>query len=169
MQQPDAQNKDQIQGVIGIGQDISDRLEKESQLRQRMKLEALGGLTGGIAHDFNNLLTIVSGNLSLLEPRDPDEKEIIEDAMKAAQDGSELVKSLLAFSRKQRLLPQNIDVPSVLAEFCRSFSRVLLESVELKLSVDPTASYAFADRTQLESALLNLCLNSRDAIEDPWL
>ena len=80
---------DSIEGVIGIGQDITQRLEQESQLRQRVKLEALGGLTGGIAHDFNNLLTIIMGNLSLIETRTADEKEIIEDALKAAQDGSE--------------------------------------------------------------------------------
>ena len=71
---------DSIEGVIGIGQDITKRLEQESQLRQRVKLEALGGLTGGIAHDFNNLLTIIMGNLSLIESHNAEEKEIIEQA-----------------------------------------------------------------------------------------
>ncbi|RPG13235.1 MAG: PAS domain-containing protein [Proteobacteria bacterium TMED72] len=156
---------DSIEGVIGIGQDITQRLEQESQLRQRVKLEALGGLTGGIAHDFNNLLTIIMGNLSLIETRTADEKEIIEDALKAAQDGSELVRSLLAFSRRQRLLPQNVDVFPVLNEFQRALTRILGESITLDLSIEPGARTLFVDRPQLETALLNLCINARDALE----
>ncbi|MEE3326285.1 MAG: PAS domain-containing protein [Myxococcota bacterium] len=154
-----------IQGVIGIGQDITERLEQEAQLRQRMKLEALGGLTGGIAHDFNNLLTIIMGNLSLIETRNEEEKEIVEDAMKAAQDGSELVRSLLAFSRRQRLLPQNIEVTPVLTEFQRALTRILGESIKLDISIEPGADILFVDRPQLETALLNLCINARDALQ----
>ena len=156
---------DAIEGVIGIGQDITERLEQESQLRQRVKLEALGGLTGGIAHDFNNLLTIIMGNLSLVETRTDEEREIIDDAMKAAQDGSELVRSLLAFSRRQRLLPRNLEVIPVLNEFQRALARILGESIALDLSIEPGARTLFVDRPQLETALLNLCINARDALE----
>ena len=154
-----------IEGVIGIGQDITERLEQEAQLRQRVKLEALGGLTGGIAHDFNNLLTIIMGNLSLVETHTEEEKEIIEDAIKAAQDGSELVRSLLAFSRRQRLLPQNMELIPVLSEFRRSLSRILGESIKFDVSIATDANVLFVDRTQFETALLNLCINARDALE----
>ena len=157
--------KDQtILGVIGIGQDITGRLEQEAQLRQRVKLEAIGGLTGGVAHDFNNLLTVISGNLSMLAPRDAVEREIVEDALNAARDGSELVRNLLAFSRRQRLMPRSYDAKKIITEFQRSLARTLGESVEIGVEVDAKVGAAFVDRTQFEAALLNLCLNARDAI-----
>ncbi len=159
-------NRDEtIIGVIGIGQDITARREQEEQLQQRIKLEALGALTGGIAHDFNNLLTIITGNLSLLEPTDGDEQEIVEDALKAARDGSELVRSLLAFSRRQRLVPLPYDLAVVLPEFQRSLARTLGETVSLSISTSSELESAFVDRGQFETALLNLCLNARDAID----
>ena len=158
-------DKDQaVLGVIGIGQDITERLEKEEQLRQYAKLEAIGSLTGGIAHDFNNLLTVISGNLSMLAPREGDEREIIDDAMRAARDGSELVRNLLSFSRLQSLDPKTCAMDSLLQDFQRSFDRALGESLTLKVSHQKTGLAAFIDRPQFEAALLNLCINARDAM-----
>ena len=151
-------------GVVGVGQDITERLENEAQLRQYAKLEAIGNLTGGIAHDFNNLLTVISGNLSILTPREGDEREIIDDAMRAARDGSELVRNLLAFSRLQSLDPKPCSMDGLLHDFQRSFDRALGESVTLDIAHEKTGLAAFIDRPQFESALLNLCINARDAM-----
>jgi len=153
-----------ILGVIGIGQDITERLEQEEQLRQGAKLEAIGSLTGGIAHDFNNLLTVVTGNLSMLAPQDSDQREIVDDAMKAARDGSELVRNLLAFSRLQSLQPKTCGMENVLNDFQRSLGRVLGEFVTLEVSNHESGLAAFVDRPQFEAALLNLCINARDAM-----
>ncbi len=154
----------EILGVIGIGQDITERLEQEEQLRQRAKLEAIGSLTGGIAHDFNNLLTVVTGNLSMLAPQSSDEREIVDDAMKAARNGSELVRNLLAFSRLQSLEPKTCGMESVLNDFQRSLGRVLGEFVTLEVSNHGSELATFVDRPQFEAALLNLCINARDAM-----
>jgi PAS domain S-box-containing protein len=157
--------KDQtILGVIGIGQDITDRSENEENLRHRERLEAVGSLTGGIAHDFNNLLTVVTGNLSMLAPRVGEEQEIIDDAIKAAQDGSELVRNLLAFSRRQCLEPKTCSMDIVLNQFQRSLGRALGESVMLEVSIEEAGLAAFIDRPRFEAALLNICINSRDAM-----
>ena len=157
--------KDQtILGVIGIGQDITGRSEKEENLRHRERLEAVGSLTGGIAHDFNNLLTVITGNLFMLAPRAGEEQEIIDDAIKAAHDGSELVRNLLAFSRRQCLEPKTCSMDIVLDDFQRSLGRALGESVTLEVSIEETGLAAFIDRPQFEAALLNICINARDAV-----
>jgi len=153
-----------IRGVIGIGQDITQRYEKEEQLRQRARLEAIGSLTGGIAHDFNNLLTVVIGNLAMLMPREGLDKEILEDAKKAAHSGSELVKNLLAFSRRQSLEPVASELDGLLEDFRRSLGRALGESIVLEVSVPDEPLAAFIDRSQFEAALINLCINARDAM-----
>ncbi len=153
-----------IRGVIGIGQDITQRYEKEEQLRQRARLEAIGSLTGGIAHDFNNLLTVVTGNLAMLMPGDGVDQEILEDARKAAHNGSKLVKNLLAFSRRQSLEPVASKLDGLLNDFRRSLGRALGESITLEVSVPDEPLAAFIDRSQFEAALINLCINARDAM-----
>ena len=96
---------------------------------------------------------------------DQEEVEILEDALKAAGDGSELVRSLLAFSSRQRLVPQPHDLKTILSEFQRSLARALGESVDLTISVNDALDPVFVDRTHFETALLNLCINARDAID----
>jgi len=155
---------EQVVGVVGIGQDITQRYEKEERLRERARLEAIGNVTGGIAHEFNNLLTVVTGNLAMLSPRDELEREIVNDATRAARSGSELVRNLLAFSRRQTLEPGPCNLDRLLEGFQRSVGRALGQAVALEVSVPEERLAAFIDRSQFEAALLNLCINSRDAM-----
>ena len=153
-----------VVGVVGIGQDITQRYEKEERLRERARLEAVGNVTGGIAHEFNNLLTVVTGNLAMLSPHDEFEREIVDDATRAARSGSELVRNLLAFSRRQTLKPGPCNLDQLIEDFRRSVGRALGQSVALEVSVPEERLAAFIDRPQFEAALLNLCINSRDAM-----
>lgn len=154
-------------GLLCIGHDVTERLEKEAQLLQAQKMEVMGRLTGGIAHDFNNLLTIILGNLRLLRTLiEPDQEilELLQDGLSAAEDGAELVRRLLAYSRKKDLRPQHLNINQFLSEFQRFLRRTLGEAVELRLTCAKEVRHMLVDRTQLESALLNLALNARDAM-----
>ena len=149
--------------------EIEDRNAAERALHQAQKMEAVGQLTGGIAHDFNNLLTVVMGNLQLLDRRvrdDPLAGELIRGAMKAAGRGAELNRRLLAFSRKQRLAPVAVDLNEMIAGMTNLLRRSLGEQVQINVVEVPHLPRALADVTQLESALLNLAVNSRDAMVD---
>ena len=159
-----------IIGVVGFGQDVTERRQKESELRQAQRMEAIGQLTGGIAHDFNNLLTVMRGNLQLLQEEMADvaseeTQELIADALSAAEDGAELTGGLLAFSRKQTLDPKSIEIKPLLERIMRFLRRSLGEGIELKLEISDRVKYVFVDPSQLESALLNLAVNSRDAMK----
>jgi signal transduction histidine kinase len=141
----------------------------EAQLRQAQKMEALGQLTGGIAHDFNNMLAVVVGNLEIalrrLE-RSPDGVEkFIKNALAGAGKAAELTKRLLAFSRRQALHPSCISVNACVQEMWAIFSRTLGETIHIDLVLGDNLWNAYVDRPQLESALLNLAVNSRDAME----
>ncbi len=146
--------------------DLTSRQKAEEELRQSMKMEAVGQLTGGIAHDFNNLLMAVIANLELLVPqlRDPDQRELASEAQGAAQDGAKLAAQLLAFGRRQPLNPEPTDVVSLLANFAGQLRRTLGEAIELNLVTPPSASLTVVDSEQLQNALLDLALNARDAM-----
>jgi PAS domain S-box-containing protein len=147
--------------------DISARMNIEAQLRQSQKMEAVGQLTGGIAHDFNNLLTIVIGNLQLLE-RDSDLDDDARSATSAAMDASiraaELVKRLLAYSRRQKLEPKNTNINNLVDGIGSMLQRSISESVTLKTKLAEELWTARIDATQLETTLLNLAINARDAL-----
>jgi PAS domain S-box-containing protein len=147
--------------------DISEQRSLESQLIHAQKMDAIGKLTGGIAHDFNNLLAAVIGGLSLIERRarlTPDEQRVLGMTRRAAEQGSELVRRLLAFARRQKLEPQPID-PTSLQE---AVSDLLTHTLGGLVNIDWRASddvwSAFADQAQLELALVNLIINARDAM-----
>ena len=147
--------------------EIADRHEAESALRQAQKMEAVGQLTGGIAHDFNNLLTVVMGNLQLLARHLRDDavaEDFIKAAMKAAKRGADLNRTLLAFSRKQRLAPVPIDLNEMIAGMTSLLRRSLGEKINIVVAETSGLPRAMADVTQLESALLNLAVNARDAM-----
>jgi len=152
-------------GVEGVARDIGERRALEEQLRQALKMEAVGQLTGGVAHDFNNLLAVISGNAELLGNR-LGEDRMLSAIQRAAMRGAQLTQRLLAFSRKQTLQPRAVDVGELVAGLAGLFGPTLGESVELVTSVVPGTAPVMADPAQLENALLNLAINARDAMPD---
>jgi PAS domain S-box-containing protein len=154
------------EGLAVYFQDISDRLQLEAQLRQSQQLESIGQLTGGVAHDFNNLLTVIQGNAELLQEAvtDPQLDSLAEMISNAAQRGAELTQRLLAFARRQVLEPRSVDTNELIAGMDELLRRTLGEHIEIEMVRAAGLWRAMVDPVQLESALLNLCLNARDAM-----
>ncbi|MCP4898817.1 MAG: PAS domain S-box protein, partial [bacterium] len=157
--------------LLAIGHDVTEQKTKEEQLLQAQKMEMVGQLTGGIAHDFNNLLTVILGNLRLLAKSigpecDPEVSDFLQDSLSAAQDGAELTQRLLEFSRKKPLERKRIDLPAFLYHFQRFLRRTLGAefTAQMDIAADADLHYLLCDPAQLESALLNLALNARDAM-----
>ena len=147
--------------------DITARRQAEEALLQAQKMEAVGQLTGGAAHDFNNLLTIITGNLQMLEERlqeDPFLAKLVQAALKAASRGAELVHKLLVFSRRQALRPQPIDLNQLLGGMTELLHRTLGETIAITTRPGRDLWLALADAHQVETALLNLAVNARDAM-----
>jgi signal transduction histidine kinase len=143
------------------------REEAEQRLQHAQRLEAVGRLTGGVAHDFNNLLTVIVNSLELLDARasTAEAKALVRPALDAALRGGELTRSLLAFSRRQDLRPEVVDVRDAVQRLVTSIlRRVLPESIDVEAEVGEPPQLANVDPTQLEAALLNLALNARDAM-----
>lgn len=156
-----------IAGQTGVFQDITERQSMASQLAQSVKLEAIGNLTGGLAHDFNNYLGIVIGNLDLVKESptaDPATKALIDNALNSALQGAELIKSLLAFSRKQPLDPRPTDINQRLDGLIKLLKRTLGADVEIIVALDPDIWQTRLDGAQLDSCLINLANNARDAM-----
>jgi PAS domain S-box-containing protein len=152
---------------VGIIHDLTGRKETENQLRQAQKMEIVGQLSGGIAHDFNNLLTVIVGNAEHLSEKlasREDLRRIADDICLAGERGAELTQRLLAFGRRQLLQPTAIDCHDMLGSLGKLLRRTLRENIEIKTALNSDVTMAFADRTQLESALLNLALNAQDAM-----
>ncbi|KAH1486437.1 hypothetical protein KXX52_008423, partial [Aspergillus fumigatus] len=150
---------------------IAEREQVEEALRQAQKMEAVGQLTGGIAHDFNNLLTIVTGNVDMATRAlqaagvsDARSKRALESAMKGAERAAALTQRLLAFSRKQPLAPKPLDVDKLVAAMSDMRNRTLGETVKVEIVTSPGLWRVEADPNQLESAILNLAVNARDAM-----
>jgi signal transduction histidine kinase len=139
----------------------------EEQFRQAQKMEAIGQLAGGIAHDFNNLLTAILGYSELMRDRvaeDPELLSDLEEIHKAGERARSLTAQLLAFSRKQILEPQVLDLNRVVAEAERMLSRVIGEHIQLETVLDPNLLRVEADTGQLHQVLMNLAVNARDAM-----
>jgi signal transduction histidine kinase len=138
-----------------------------AQVHEMQKLESLGQLTGGVAHDFNNLLMVILGNLQLLRKRLPDEPRLlrlVDGAMQGADRGATLTKRMLAFARRQALRPETVDVPRLVAGMEEMLRRTLGQAIEITTEYRPDLPPIRVDPNQLELALLNLALNSRDAM-----
>ncbi len=138
-----------------------------AQLFEAQKMDTIGQLTGGLAHDFNNLLMAVLGSLSLLEkrlPEDPRSHRLLQNAVQGAQRGAALTQRLLAFSRRQELKPEAIDVPQLVGGMRELLERALGHDVELQTRFQSALPAALVDANQLELALLNVALNARDAM-----
>jgi signal transduction histidine kinase/ActR/RegA family two-component response regulator len=138
-----------------------------AQLFEAQKMDTIGQLTGGVAHDFNNLLMAVLGSLSLLEkrlPEDPRSHRLLQNAVQGAQRGAALTQRLLAFSRRQELKPEAVDVQQLVCGMKELLERALGHGVELQTQFQSTLPAALVDANQLELALLNVALNARDAM-----
>jgi len=155
-----------IVSVMAVLTDITDRKIVERQFLQAQKMESVGQLTGGLAHDFNNLLGVVLGNLQLIERSVEDEKSLrrIAAASAAVEKGAELTRRLLAFSRKQKLEAELVDPTPLVAGMSDMLHRVLGEKVSLQCVLGDNLPNIRTDAAQLESALLNLAVNARDAM-----
>ncbi len=151
-----------------LADEIERREASEAQLRQAQKMEALGHLTGGIAHDFNNMLGIVIGNLDMLSRRLPEDlsklKAYVENAQEGAGRAAALTRSLLAYSRQQPLDPKSFDVNRAVADVSQLLKSTLGETIILETALAPDQWPAFIDGPQLESAIVNLAVNARDAM-----
>jgi len=144
-------------------------MESERQLRHAQRLESVGQLTGGIAHDFNNLLTVIIGRTEDLETRvgDSESRHIVEEIARASHRAAELTAQLLAFGRRQHLAPEHLYADAAINSLLTLLRRTLGENVHL--SVEPASEKPWlmeVDRVQFDSALINLCINARDAMPE---
>lgn len=152
---------------VAVIHDLTDRKRTEEQLVQAQKMEMVGQLSGGIAHDFNNLLTVIVGNAEFLSDQlkaRQDLRSLARDIGDAGQRGAELTQRLLAFSRRQTLKPVELDCNELLESMHKLLRRTLREDIAIDTSFEADLRTAYADRTQLESAILNLALNAQDAM-----
>ena len=154
---------------MAVSTDMTERKEVERQLLQAQKMESVGQLTGGLAHDFNNLLGVVLGNLQLIERAvDTDEEVLkrIHSAQAAVEKGAELTRRLLAFSRRQPLEAELIEPKPLLENLSEMLQRTLGEEIALECHFTDNMPRIRTDPSQLESAILNLAVNARDAMPD---
>lgn len=157
------------EGVVVMHLDITAHRHLQEQLRAAHRLEAVGQLTGGVAHDFNNLLTVVAGNAELLVERlseRPQELGLARMILEAAQRGSSLTQRLLAFSRRQALEARPVRLGELVRGMERLLRRAVGEDIELVLMAGDSQGHVLVDPAQMENALLNLCLNARDAMPE---
>ena len=148
---------------------VTERTKAEDQLRQAQKMQALGQLTGGIAHDFNNLLTVIQGSADMLRRAGLDEAKRIrfaEAIVQASSRAAALTGQLLAFARRQPLRPEIIDVNDLIRGMTDLLDRTLGERIEVRTILSADTCSVEADRAQLESALLNIAVNARDAMAE---
>jgi PAS domain S-box-containing protein len=153
--------------VLGFSMDITGHKELEKQLLQAQKMEAVGRLAGGVAHDFNNMLGAIIGYTEMLMTHlDPNETPYHygEEVRKAADRAAMLTRQLLAFSRKQMLQPQKLNLNSVIGDLEKMLRRLIGEDVELFLNLEPVLAIVKADAGQMEQVILNLAINARDAM-----
>ncbi len=145
------------------------RAASEEALDHAQRLESVGQLTGGIAHDFNNLLTVIQGNLQVLEELPPNaddgyRQQLLTAATRATRRGAELTAKLLAFSRRQVLQPAPVDVGAMLQSLSDMLRRTLDQRIRIEVELEPACPPVLADPSHLESALLNIAINARDAM-----
>ena len=155
--------------LLAVLSDATELKTLEAKFVQSQKMQAIGQLAGGVAHDFNNLLTAISGHCDLLllrhDQSDPDYADLVQIHQNANRAAS-LVGQLLAFSRKQNLQPETLDVRDTLADLTHLLNRLVGEKVSLVLKHDPELKPIRADKRQLEQVLMNLVVNARDAMPE---
>lgn len=157
----------EVEKLIIVNRDITERRHLEQQLLLSQRLEAVGKLSGGIAHDFNNILGVIIGYSEALQQKmgaDDPMREAIDEIEKAGQRAAALTQQLLAFSRKQVLEPKVLDLNSIVADVEKMLRRLIGEDVGLEIISSPTLGRVKADRGQIEQVILNLAVNARDAM-----
>jgi PAS domain S-box-containing protein len=158
-----------LRGVAFALEDLTERNAIEEMLRQSQKMEAVGQLTGGVAHDFNNILMVILANVELMQEDaalSPTHRVMLDKIATSGQRAAELTRRLLAFSRKQRLRPQSTNLTDLVAGVDKLLRRTLGEQIEIEAILADDLWAANVDRAQLEAALVNLCVNARDAMPD---
>ena len=156
-----------LQSIASLLTSAIQRSRTEERLAHAQRLDAVGQLTGGVAHDFNNLLTVVSGNLQLLETELSGQQglqEIIDSALRAVERGSYLTRRLLTFARRQPLQPRPVVPQPLMEELGSMLRRTLGESIVVQIDCPAEISDLYADPNELDTALVNLALNARDAM-----
>jgi len=154
-------------GYVGVARDLTERKKFEDQLRQAQKMESIGTLAGGVAHDFNNILSIILSYTSLLEQEKSQPEKLehtLEVIKKAVHRGASIVRQILTFARKTDVTLESLGANEVITDIARMLAETFPESITFSLRLDPTLPAVVADRTQLQQALLNLCVNARDAM-----
>ncbi|MBI3411063.1 MAG: PAS domain S-box protein [Planctomycetes bacterium] len=158
---------DKVIGLVGIARDVTELKRLEEQFRQAQKMEAVGRLAGGLAHDFNNLLTVINGYsalvLSGLRVDDPNRERLVE-IQRSGERAANLTRQLLAFSRKQVLQPQVVNLNTLLGELGKLLRPLIGEDIEVALAPDGDLGLAKVDPGQFEQAITNLAVNARDAM-----
>lgn len=160
-----------LESMANLLATVLQRAQSEAALRHAQRLESVGQLTGGIAHDFNNLLTVIHGNLQVLEDlpavaADPMAPELVAAASRACRRGADLTGQLLAFSRRQVLQPRPVDLHKMLPALADMLRRTLDRRIVIEVLIEPDCPACRADPGQLESALLNIAINARDAMPE---
>lgn len=155
--------------ALAVVRDISRRRQLEEEFRQAQKMESIGRLAGGIAHDFNNLLTVINGYSSMLfqdtEPGDKS-RSMLGNIIEAGERAARLTNQLLAFSRKQILKPEVMNLSTVVEEIQVMLRRLITEDIELVTNLSPDLKLVNSDRGQIEQVIINLVVNARDAMPE---
>lgn len=158
-----------LSGFVAVKRDVTQQRQLEDQLRQAQKLESIGRLAGGVAHDFNNLLTVINGYSGLLlralKAGDP-LRSYAEEISTAGDRAASLTKQLLAFSRKQVIEPEVVDLNAIIRESAAMLRRLIGDDIVLETHLDASLGQVMADPDQIHQVIMNLAVNARDAISD---
>jgi len=158
-----------VDQIIGSSRDVTEREEAQAQLRRAQRMEAVGHLTGGVAHDFNNLLQVIRGNLELVAASVTDDEQAaqrVRNALHGANRAAQLTRQLLAFARRQPLEPKVLNLGRLVTDMAEMLRRTLGESIEVETVIAGGLWNTLADPAQVESAILNLAINARDAMSE---
>ena len=164
---PVRNDEGRIDRIVGSSRDVTEREQSEEQLRRAQRMEAVGHLTGGVAHDFNNLLQVIRGNLEMIAARvkgDEKTEQRVKNALHGANRAAQLTRQLLAFARRQPLEPKVVNLGRLVNDMTDLLRRTLGEAVEVETVVAGGLWNTLADPAQVESAVLNLAINARDAM-----